>query len=354
MFKIIEEEFRISDSLQASINMVTFYANILILVMHVLLFILYFLANARFMLIINTVAIIIYSYYFKRCVTDSVLYSQIAFTEIWIHMIAAVVAFGWGPGFQNWTYALVGAFFLPSLSSYKDGTSPKRPYIVGLIFIATYYILAILFIVLDIPAKHPLSEFNNHLLFTLNTLVSFVSIFTFTFFYTSIHRRKENDLLMRADYDELTNLKNRHAIKEIIDSEIDSNNTFSLAILDIDFFKKVNDTYGHQTGDAVLKHLANQMKKLERFGIISSRWGGEEFLILGPSDMSNKDFIKLIEEFRKKVESSIIKANKNIIHITLSIGVAEYTGESSIRTVVKKADNNLYEAKESGRNRIVY
>ncbi len=162
--------------------------------------------------------------------------------------------------------------------------------------------------------------------------------------------RRLEELSMK-DY--LTDLFNRRALIEKLDFEIKRsmrrNSPFSVLMLDLDHFKLVNDTHGHQIGDKILIQLADLFKKSVREIDIVGRYGGEEFLIILP-DCELNEAVKVAERIRSAVEAFEFESH---IHMTISGGVAEYhTG--SIEDLIAAADQYLYEAKESGRNRIEY
>ena len=127
-------------------------------------------------------------------------------------------------------------------------------------------------------------------------------------------------------------------------------------MIDIDFFKKVNDTYGHASGDAVLRGVASIIKSALRESDIPSRYGGEEFAVLLP--YTHIDEAKIVgERLRKAVETSPIPINDEnsdvkSIHVTISMGLAEFNNKETGEELFERADKALYEAKESGRNRV--
>jgi diguanylate cyclase (GGDEF)-like protein len=125
-----------------------------------------------------------------------------------------------------------------------------------------------------------------------------------------------------------------------------------LVFADIDFFKKINDEFGHSDGDDVLIEVVSIFKEVVRNSDTVSRWGGEEFLILlADTNISNAN--KVIERIRIAIESSKIKTSKGMeINLTCSFGFSELTID--YEETIKRSDDALYEAKESGRNRIVY
>ena len=167
-------------------------------------------------------------------------------------------------------------------------------------------------------------------------------------------------ILQYATIDALTNLNNRRQFELRLGQEIATtkrqNNPLCAMMIDIDFFKKVNDTYGHASGDAVLRGVASIIKSALRESDIPSRYGGEEFAILLP--YTHVEEAKIVgERLRKAVESSPIPINDEnsdvkSISVTISMGLAEFNNKESGEELFERADKALYEAKESGRNRV--
>lgn len=155
--------------------------------------------------------------------------------------------------------------------------------------------------------------------------------------------------------DAMTGLKNRRFLEEYIDTLIASTqrqkNNMSILMLDLDYFKMVNDTYGHDAGDAVLKALAKVLKQSVRASDIVIRYGGEEFMIL-LQNSSGEASEKVAEKIRASVEAMKIPVAGTTLQKTISIGIADFPIDSeTFWQAVKYADVALYQAKESGRNR---
>lgn len=161
-----------------------------------------------------------------------------------------------------------------------------------------------------------------------------------------------------ATHDGLTGLNNHREFQQILSDEITRairyQDSLSLIICDIDFFKKVNDTYGHQFGDTVLKGVASCLESCIRQGVDTvARYGGEEFaLILVKSDDSNA--VETAERIRQQVSSKLFRApSGEDVHVTMSFGIAVYRQHARhIDELIKKADRALYRAKDNGRNRV--
>jgi diguanylate cyclase (GGDEF)-like protein len=126
-------------------------------------------------------------------------------------------------------------------------------------------------------------------------------------------------------------------------------------MLDVDFFKKVNDTHGHQVGDEVLKAVAQIVTSSLRTGDVAARYGGEEFVTVLPgSDMEGATLVA--ERIRSRLEQTEIQTTKGPIQVTASFGVAAVRGpdcRGAAKDLVARADAALYEAKRNGRNRVV-
>lgn len=161
-----------------------------------------------------------------------------------------------------------------------------------------------------------------------------------------------NTLEQKAYKDNLTGINNRENFEDIFGIEIANANLnnlpLSLIIFDVDNFKLVNDTYGHQAGDILLKDLVHLIESNIKNGDIFARWGGEEFVILTPSTEINGAYV-LAENLRKLVQSYTFNyVEKNL---TLSFGIAQLSKEDTKKTLFEKADKAMYEAKKNGRNR---
>lgn len=162
----------------------------------------------------------------------------------------------------------------------------------------------------------------------------------------------EEKLEKLAATDKLTNIPNRLKFDEVLRYSVDRAKRYkvslSVVLFDIDFFKKVNDTYGHLCGDIVLKMIAKIGKDAIRESDLIARWGGEEFIILLP-DIQDSEAYVLAERLRHSIESYIFE---EVGQVTVSFGVTKFTENDSSESFINRADNALYLAKENGRNRV--
>jgi len=156
-----------------------------------------------------------------------------------------------------------------------------------------------------------------------------------------------------ARTDSLTNLSNRRAFDDELRrrlSEWERKQTpCTLVLLDIDFFKKFNDTHGHQVGDEVLRQVAKTLKAQSRDMDLPCRYGGEEFGVILPATEAAGACI-LAERIRKAVEDSVTISNGKTLKVTVSLGLAQLTTKDDIAQLIRRADEALYKSKEAGRN----
>ncbi|MBN1607649.1 MAG: diguanylate cyclase [Polyangiaceae bacterium] len=172
--------------------------------------------------------------------------------------------------------------------------------------------------------------------------------------------RRANDRLERlASTDELTSVLNRRALEEALRRDLARADRdakpLSVALLDVDHFKAVNDTWGHQTGDAVLAMVGRSLKDSLRVSDVIGRYGGEEFLCILPATDSGGALV-VAERLRRVLCEQAVPTPAGTVHVTASFGVATATGpgcRNALSSIVSRADACLYRAKQGGRNRVV-
>lgn len=168
--------------------------------------------------------------------------------------------------------------------------------------------------------------------------------------------RSSNELLKAAStHDHLTGLPNRRLMIERLTSEESSVDRrrppFSVALIDIDHFKKINDDYGHDAGDSLLITISNALSDSLRDSDLCARWGGEEFLVLLP-ETTGEGAHTIADRLRVDIAALRTADIPAEIQTTVSIGLAEHRPATPYTETIKRADQALYEAKRSGRNRI--
>ncbi|MBL3589542.1 MAG: GGDEF domain-containing protein [gamma proteobacterium endosymbiont of Lamellibrachia anaximandri] len=168
-------------------------------------------------------------------------------------------------------------------------------------------------------------------------------------------KQLEAELVYRSNHDPLTGLYNRRMLEKQLAKDIQRaaryKRPLSLFMVDIDHFKSINDTHGHRTGDFILTNIAKVLEEVIRETDYSSRYGGEEFVIVLP-ETPLTDAKELAERLRTMIAGRLFKiADGNKLSITISIGVSVFTGENkSLDALLNSADSAMYFAKESGRN----
>lgn len=274
--------------------------------------------------------------------------------------------------FQNALVFMVGVLFLYLTASGGESNTgplwfyvfpPIGFYVMGLklgLRLSIGAIMAILIIFLFPGLPFITTDYNLDFKIRFISTLSFVTACAYVL--DDSRRTARDELIAMASLyehaartDELTTLSNRRDMKECIDKELyrnqRSNSYFSIILMDIDHFKRVNDTYGHDTGDEVLKDFSALLKHLSRKVDVVSRWGGEEFLMLLP-DTSLIQALAMAERLRSEVECYTFSYKLTPIPITMSAGVCAVNQHTNIDSLLKHADVNLYEAKQKGRNRI--
>jgi diguanylate cyclase (GGDEF)-like protein len=169
-------------------------------------------------------------------------------------------------------------------------------------------------------------------------------------------RTKEIELLSQTD--SLTGLWNRRHLEETLDIEFKRakryNKELSVMIIDLDYFKSVNDTYGHLAGDEVLRQISNKIAECQRETDFVGRYGGEEIVVILPeTDLQTS--IQIAEDIRKTIEQEPVEFEDKMIKVTASIGVSDLKNEhNNYPSIFAEADEALYSAKEVGRNRVQF
>lgn len=185
-------------------------------------------------------------------------------------------------------------------------------------------------------------------------------VFILSFLWTAgfifmISQRLQTHLNELAMNDMLTRVRNRRAMHELLDYELRRAEReikdFSIILLDVDHFKRVNDTYGHDVGDEVLKWMALQLQQSSRIQDTVSRWGGEEFLVLLPSTTLD-EAVEVAERIRSHIETTTFSYKDVSLNVTFSAGVSFSREHQNVEKLCKVADAALYLAKRT-RNRVV-
>lgn len=296
--------------------------------------------------------ILLYKLHFKITRYDTTVLSgfiTFVLVEVDLYMICAALMMGEGCNFDNYVYGLL---LITSFQFYISHNL-KRDVILKVFIMLSY--LGVKVCELNClpyyqeysPWVETFFSFVNPLIVTGATILFVVSVPILIFHY-------EDGLAKKASLDELTGLLNRN----FLDKLYFDRDKYNFAILDIDDFKKINDTYGHQNGDIVLKHLGHLLKELEKkyHNIFVMRWGGEEFVVVYQVvAQNNYVFLDIMEQLRKKIaDSEVVIDSETTITYQVSVGIAFSSEAQSYEELLKIGDRRLYWGKQHGKNMVVF
>lgn len=206
---------------------------------------------------------------------------------------------------------------------------------------------------ISFPSLQSAAEPYQAAFYLTNLAITASIVLAATFFYSKETESVWESLRYNMNHDVLTGLYNRRFLERHIELIPDNQRSqYVICMLDIDFFKKVNDTYGHEAGDEVLVKVAGCLKDTAGKENLAVRWGGEEFIIYFPSTTPDKIY-PVMESLRQRIENLVIKASKKEIRVTITIGIATGMEDSNYEKVINSADEKLYLGKQRGRNRVI-
>ena len=285
--------------------------------------------------------------YFLIAKHKMLMYVRMVFSWLTLYMCVTTVCLGYAYGFHLYCFSMIPISFITEYMAYKMHTnSIKAMYfsvgVTVLYLLSTGYV-AYFGAVYQRDQKYAAVFW----LFNAVTVLGFLTFYTNYLVRTIIN--SEEKLRQIALYDRLTGLYNRHYMTGFL-GKTEEESRAHLAMADIDDFKKINDIYGHNAGDHVLKTVSEKMKSCCG-GCTVSRWGGEEFLIFIPA--SETDPEGLIEGLRSSIASENVCYDGSEIAVTITAGIASRQQGQSIDKWIQSADSRLYEGKHSGKNRVV-
>lgn len=326
-------------------------------VAHLLYLVLFYVAGVKMMALFNifSVSFYIITVILVKKVKDKTRLIYAAIAEILIHATLATICVGLGPNFCMFMLMVVTlAFLMPN-------KSVNAPFVVLFVAVPLYGFLNFYYrdtrhVPYDISGTAFESAF-----YVINIIVGAVVLVYVAIIYTHMNRYtacklrvQHEQMRIMATTDPLTGLSNRRAVNlkmaELINSGIEK---YVIAIGDIDDFKKVNDTYGHEKGDLVLQEVSAIINGNIPENGCAGRWGGEEFLIFIPEadiEAGRKCMDNIISLIRQKTFSS----DGVSFSVTMTVGVCEGASGSNIDNIIKIADDRLYRGKHNGKNHTEY
>ena len=185
---------------------------------------------------------------------------------------------------------------------------------------------------------------------SLNLFFAYCSIWAISHIFEGSREHASNRLKSLALLDPLTGVGNRLSLNHYFEVELQNKTNVYLFILDLDYFKQINDKYGHDVGDKVLSELATILRRAPTKGYVF-RVGGEEFAIISSFD-SFTEAVECAQDLRMKIQNTAFTIEQKCIHLTISVGIAKYQKGQSLQAFCKAADKQLYNAKHAGRNKV--
>lgn len=265
--------------------------------------------------------------------------------EVLVHAALGSLLLGWDSGFH---YFLL--MFIPAI---VVGVAQRRALPLVVALMAFYGLLRAA--CLHWGALAPLPDWALHVVYAINLAMIFGMLTAMTAYYRATVLRAEKKLLRAATTDPLTGLANRsqfhlRALTELSHGQR-RREPAALVLADIDYFKQINDRYGHEAGDKVLVRLAELMRQSLRDVDVLARWGGEEFLALLPAN-DGTTAAQVAERMREAVANVHIDVGGQLIQVTMSFGISEVHDHRDLQDATVRADQALYASKRSGRNRV--
>ncbi len=325
------------------------------LFIHIFLFLLFFRYNVYPMAWFNVFSMVFYAGSIPFVLKGHlVFYPILVYLVVVLHMSLAIYFTGWSAGFQvpliSMNILLYNSLYLSK--RLKNKTPSALPY--ACIGMFAYLLLCVIDHYHE--AEYPLPS-NIAFMFQIfwGFTVFVISISSLTLF-VNLALKSEKYLEDVADHDQLTGLPNRYYMTDCLNEINDRTGLegYWLAILDIDDFKVVNDSLGHNCGDNILQQIAKILQDQPEEMTVC-RWGGEEFLILvkGSEAGGGKDVIDAMNLLCKRIRERSFLYNNKTLHLTVTIGMSSYRSGMNLREWIEDADNHLYKGKRNGKNKVV-
>lgn len=339
---------------------------------HIVFFLIFSFAKIYLLMTFNIFSITMYIIGAYACGTDSfekhVLKWIIAiYAEITLHAIACTIHLGYE------TYFFLYAMVELSVSAYMLFFScDKKIFVRMSVIFAGITLTALAGCQLYLSVRPPfytwifyktLPDQMTSLMRLMNITFCTVAIFIFSLLFVieiNLLIRKLNaaydKLSYTAMHDSLTGLYNRHSLRDFFESLSESGNEYCVALGDIDNFKRVNDTYGHDCGDEVLVTVSDIIKDSIKEQDLACRWGGEEILIIMRG--TRNDCLDRMKDIRSRINASVVESGKTSIKVTMTFGFAdchevENSEKNRMDSIVILVDGRLYKGKNSGKNVII-
>lgn len=341
-----------------NLKYVVFIYDLYILIFHIFLHFIFTNEDILFLKVINLVSILNYFilYIFFKKQKFKIVYFMTIFEIVTFAFITTIFL---GNNLLFYTYNVA---IIPIMSLYLyyniciENKKNNIYKITIFIFLLSSILFFMEFIYLGNNNYYIISNESSKMLFFLNSLniistIIFNSILFLTIAITIYKEYEKNikDLSYLAMYDALTKLPNRNALNNEIQILKEKNINYCVIIADIDDFKQINDSYGHDCGDYVLKEISNILSTYSSKNIKIFRYGGEEILFISSN---NYDIEKYFNKIRKTIQNYNFHYNKKIINVSMTFGISNMLNDFD--TMLKNADEKLYKGKKNGKNVVVF
>ena len=322
-------------------------ANVSYLFLHVFYLILFIIARVDILTYIDAAVIVIYILFFWLLRKKKYyIYALCCGNLFFVFVSVATIMLGFNTGFH---FCLIGLCVVSFFTSYFSKVRHIRNSLIWVgISVALY--LTLYYVTKFNAPYYTIEPWLEVTLFSTHAVVVFTFITNYMAVFVKYALSLERKILKESRTDELTQIGNRYSLYDYFDSVPDKTSKI-LALFDIDDFKKINDTYGHVTGDYILQHVA-KIATEELNDCFVCRYGGEEFVIV--LEDAHGDARQRLENFRKRIEGESFDFQENKMRITVTIGVAKYAEGIEMEKWVDLADDKMYIGKNNGKNQVVF
>lgn len=332
-------------------------------VAHAVFLVFFYFAGIMPLVFVNIGSVSVYvlgSLFSVRKSTGTVKYGWmiVFFSEIVIHSVLCTLLLGWDPSFHLYLLVIMPIAIYVLFFSASIG---KFLVTVGVMTIVDFGAVVASGIILknfEMLPYYPLSYSDAMILDRVNLFISAVILVFFAMLfaleiYGLLHNLGETNKKLEfiANHDQLTGLYNRHSIKPMVNRIEISGRSYCVALGDIDDFKKVNDTYGHDAGDETLRQVSDAIKCGIEDSDIACRWGGEEILLIIVGDRA--ECLERVNAIRNDIISRKVKNGEDEFGVTVTVGFVDNTEAEGLERLVSLADSRLYYGKKNGKNMIV-
>ncbi|MBP5260596.1 MAG: GGDEF domain-containing protein [Clostridiales bacterium] len=328
-----------------------YFALVSCLLAHIMYVVLFAACGVTFMVIFNACSVLFYivSIFLVRLVKEKLILIYASIAEIVLQAVAATVCVGLAPNFNMFLLMIVPlAFLMPNKNKVV-------PFVILLISVPLY---GVMYYYYSVPGRAVYDISNTHfeiVFYVINIFIGSVVLIYVAVIFTMMNSYVESKLRIMASTDPLTKLYNRremnYKLNEVVRSCKDSG--YIIGIGDIDDFKKVNDTYGHDMGDVVLADVASIVSGTLPVKGTAARWGGEEFLFVIP-DSDIEEGRKYADGIIDAIRRKEFKTEDASFSVTMTIGICLGMPGDKIDNVISCADGRLYNGKRNGKAHTEY